>query len=57
LELTGIIKKRLEGTINKDMPTGEVELIVDELIIQNISKTPPFKIDDEKTNEDLRTSV
>ena len=54
LELTGIIKKRLEGTINKDMPTGEVELIVDELIIQNISKTPPFKIDDEKTNEDLR---
>ena len=54
LELTGIIKKRLEGTINKDMPTGEVELIVDDLIIQNISKTPPFKIDDEKTNEDLR---
>ena len=54
LELTGIIKKRLEGTINKDMSTGEVELIVDELIIQNISKTPPFKIDDEKTNEDLR---
>ena len=42
LELTGIIKKRLEGTINKDMSTGEVELIVDELIIQNISKTPPF---------------
>ena len=37
LELSGIIKKRLEGTINKDMPTGEVELIVDELIIQNIS--------------------
>ena len=54
LELTGIIKKRLEGTINKDMSTGEVELIVDELTIQNISKTPPFKIDDEKTNEDLR---
>ena len=24
LELTGIIKKRLEGTINKDMPTCEV---------------------------------
>jgi aspartyl-tRNA synthetase len=54
LELTGTIKKRLEGTINKDMPTGEVELIVDDLTIQNISKTPPFKIDDEKTNEDLR---
>ena len=54
LELTGTIKKRLEGTINEDMPTGEVELIVDELIILNISKTPPFKIDDEKTNEDLR---
>ena len=54
LEIKGSIKKRLDGTANKEMLTGEVELIADELVILNTSKTPPFKINDEKTNEDLR---
>ena len=54
LEIKGSIKKRLEGTVNKEMLTGEVELVADELVILNTSKTPPFKINDEKTNEDLR---
>ena len=54
LEIKGVINKRLEGTINKDMPTGEIELIAKELLILNTSKTPPFKINDEKINEDLR---
>ena len=54
LEITGTIKKRLEGTINNDMLTGEIELIADKLLILNTSKTPPFQINDGKTNEDLR---
>ena len=54
LEITGTIKKRLVGTINKDMPTGEIELIAEQLLILNTSKTPPFQINDSKTNEDLR---
>ena len=54
LEITGTIKKRLEGTINKDMLTGEIELIAEKLLILNTSKTPPFQINDGKTNEDLR---
>ena len=57
LEIKGSIKKRLDGTANKEMLTGEVELIADELEILNTSKTPPFKINDEKTNEDLRLSL
>ena len=54
LEITGTIKKRLEGTINNDMLTGEIELIAEKLLILNTSKTPPFQINDRKTNEDLR---
>jgi aspartyl-tRNA synthetase len=54
LEITGTIKKRLEGTINNDMLTGEIELIAEKLLILNTSKTPPFQINDGKINEDLR---
>ncbi len=33
LEVKGTIRLRPEGTVNKDMPTGEVELLAQELII------------------------
>ena len=26
LEITGTVKRRLDGTVNEDMPTGEIEL-------------------------------
>ena len=54
LEITGTVKKRLEGTVNKDMPTGEIEIVVESIIILNVSKTPPFKVNDLDVNEDLR---
>ncbi len=54
LQITGIVKKRLEGTVNKDMATGEIEVIVDSIIVLNTSKTTPFKVNDLDINEDLR---
>ncbi len=54
LEIKGFVKKRLDGTVNKDMSTGEVELIAQEIKIHNSSKTPPFKVGDININEDLR---
>ncbi|HEX8815802.1 MAG TPA: aspartate--tRNA ligase, partial [Terriglobales bacterium] len=38
----GTVKKRDAATINKNVATGEVELIADELRILNDSKQPPF---------------
>ena len=42
----GTISPRPEGTVNPKMKTGEVEVEVSELRILNVSKTPPFMLDD-----------
>jgi aspartyl-tRNA synthetase len=42
IAVIGTVKQRDPDTINKSIPTGEVELIVDELRLLNESKQPPF---------------
>tara|TARA_Y100000768_G_scaffold388574_1_gene385298 strand:- start:3431 stop:5191 length:1761 start_codon:yes stop_codon:yes gene_type:complete len=54
IEIIGTIKERLEGTINNDMPTGKIELIVEDMNVLNSAKNPPFKVNDLNVNEDLR---
>ena len=54
LEVRGIVKKRLDGTDNPEMSTGKIEIVAKDLTILNTSKTTPFKVNDEATNEDLR---
>ena len=54
IEVKGIINERLEGTINNDIVTGKVEIIVSYLKILNKAETPPFKINDDSVNEDQR---
>src|SRR5271156_6323215 len=44
--ITGTIVARTAETINKDLPTGEIEIQVSELHILNTSKTPPFMLDE-----------
>ncbi len=54
LKVKGIIRVRPQGTINSDMPTGEVELLAQELEILNSSETPPFQLDDDDVHDDIR---
>ena len=55
IAVTGTVKQRDAETINKNIPTGEVELVVEELRILNVSKQPPFLPSDEKlANEETR---
>jgi aspartyl-tRNA synthetase len=54
LKVTGLIRVRPEGTVNSDMPTGEVELLARELEILNQSETPPFQLDDDDVHDDIR---
>ena len=52
---TGTVTARKEGYINKNIPTGEVEIIVDTIEILNTSIPLPFEIETEKNiTEDVR---
>ena len=42
IAVIGKVRQRDSDTINKNIPTGEVELVVEELRILNESKQPPF---------------
>ena len=42
IAVTGTVKQRNPDTINKNIPTGEVELVVEELRLLNESKSLPF---------------
>ncbi len=53
LKVSGKIRHRPEGTVNAEMPTGEVELLSLKLEILNASETPPFQLD-EDVHDDLR---
>ncbi len=46
LRVEGRVRPRPEGTENKDMPTGEVEVLARALTILNSSETPPIQLDD-----------
>jgi aspartyl-tRNA synthetase len=51
----GQLVPREEGTVNPDLPTGEVELVVSVVEQLADSETPPFQIDeDEPVGEELR---
>jgi aspartyl-tRNA synthetase len=55
LRVKGMVRDRLEGTINASMPTGEIEILVSHLEVLNESETPPFPIESEiEVNEEMR---
>ena len=52
---TGELLRREEGTVNPNLPTGEVELAVSEFELLADAETPPFQIDeDAPVGEELR---
>jgi len=55
IAVIGAVKLRHANTVNPNMPTGEVELVAEELRILNESKLPPFLPSDTAlTNEETR---
>ena len=46
LEIIGELRKRPKGTINKSLPSGELELITKKVNILSISKPLPFQLDE-----------
>ncbi len=55
LSARGALVRREEGTVNPNLPTGEVELGVRDLELLADSETPPFEIsEDDPVGEELR---
>ena len=54
LKVTGRVRRRPEGTENKNIPSGEIELLCHEIEVLNVAVTPPFQLDDENLSENVR---
>ena len=54
LKIVCKVRARPDGTVNKNIPTGEVEMLATEIEILNASLTPPFMLDDENLTETVR---
>ena len=57
LKIQGTVRNRPEGTINPDMATGEIEILVSHIKVLNTAETPPFPLEESsgiEVNEDTR---
>jgi aspartyl-tRNA synthetase len=57
IEVSGGVRARGDAEVNAKLPTGEIEVAAERLVIHNTADTPPFPLEDEradKVNEDLR---
>ena len=51
----GVVRLRGESAVNKNIPTGKIEIAVDEFKILSAAETPPFEIvEGSKVNAELR---
>lgn len=56
IQVEGPVRLRPAGLANPNMPTGEVEVVAESIVVLNPSRTPPIHIDDDgrSTEEALR---
>jgi len=54
LKVTGVVRRRPEGTVNPNIASGEVEVLAHGIEILNPSLTPPFQLDEENLSETVR---
>ncbi|MEW6612844.1 MAG: aspartate--tRNA ligase [Pseudomonadota bacterium] len=54
LQVTGLVRARPAGTVNPNLPSGAIEVAAQSITILNTAETPPFPLEDEEINENLR---
>ena len=53
VQVVGQVTRRPEATQNPNLPTGEVEVMAEHVVVMNESKTPPFYINEESEVDEL----
>jgi aspartyl-tRNA synthetase len=51
--VSGEVRARPEGTVNANLPTGEVEVVVSDVVVLSAAETPPFPIEDRTDADEL----
>jgi len=54
LRITGLVRRRPEGSANPNMVSGEIEIVCQEIEVLNTAVTPPFQLDDDNLSENVR---
>ena len=54
LRITGKVRRRPEGSVNRELRSGEIEVLAQEVEILNPSAPLPFQLDDDNLNEITR---
>ncbi len=55
IEVTGTVQRRIEGAVNPNMKTGEIEIIAEDLKVLNTSIPLPFDVDKSRdASEEIR---
>ena len=55
VRVVGAVRPRPEGTVNPNLPTGEIEVVVATIEVLAAADTPPFPVEDRiEASEDLR---
>ncbi len=53
--ITGKVRARSEDTVNANLPTGEIEVHIEDLIVQSVAETLPLQVNsDEDSGEEVR---
>jgi len=54
LQIVGAVRPRPDGMQNPDLPTGEIEIEIQSVVILNPAKSPPFPINKEEVTDEAR---
>jgi len=54
VRVEGRVRRRPQGTVNPSLRSGEIEVLAKRMEILNPSLTPPFQLDEENLNENVR---
>ena len=55
ITVVGVVRARPQGTINKTLPTGAIEVLAEEIILESASQQIPFQVNsDDNINEEIR---